>query len=361
MSPRRARARTRSSVACSSRAPGPTARCTARRSGLALDARDLGLATQLSFGTVQRVSTLDHVIERLARRPPPKLDAPVLAALRLGVFQLTFLDRIPAHAAVGESVELAKADAPRGAGLVNAVLRRAVKEARPLVAALPESTPKEAALKYSHPVWIARLWWETFGAAAANALMAANNEPAEASLRANTLKTTAESLAERLPAHTVPELPEALVLDEPFDTFASPEWEQGLLMPQSRAAMTVARALAPEPGERVLDLCAAPGGKTTHLAALMGDEGEIVAVEQHPGRAEALRRTARRMGASIVEVRTADAAQPNRVNSTASSWTRPAATSGRSRAARTRAGARPGARRRSRACNWTSSPPERER
>ena len=140
-------------------------RCTARRSGSQLDARDLALATQLSFGTVQRVSTLDHVIERLARRPAPKLDAPVLAALRLGVFQLTFLDRIPAHAAVGESVELAKHDAPRGAGLVNAVLRRAVKEARPLVAALPESTPKEAALKYSHPVWIARLWWETYGRA----------------------------------------------------------------------------------------------------------------------------------------------------------------------------------------------------
>ena len=277
---------------------------------LALDARDLGLATQLSFGTVQRVSTLDHVIERLARRPPAKLDAPVLAALRLGVFQLTFLDRIPAHAAVGESVELAKADAPKGAGLVNAVLRRAVKEARPIVAALPESSPKEAALKYSHPVWIARLWWQTYGPVAANALMAANNEPAEASLRANTLRTTAEALAERLPGHTVPELPEALVLDEPFDTFASPEWEQGLVMPQSRAAMIVARALAPEAGERVLDLCAAPGGKTTHLAALMADEGEIVAVEQHPGRAEALRRTARRMGASIVEVRTADAALP---------------------------------------------------
>ena len=276
---------------------------------LQLDPRDFALATQLSFGTVQRVSTLDHVIERLTRRPVAKLDAPVLAALRLGVFQLTFLDRIPAHAAVGESVELAKLDAPRGAGLVNAVLRRTVKEGRPLIAALPESTPKEAALKYSHPVWIARLWWETFGAAAANALMAANNEPAEAALRANTLRTTAASLAQRLPGHTIPELPEALVLDEPFDTFASSEWEQGLLMPQSRAAMTVARALAPRPGERVLDLCAAPGGKTTHLAALMGDEGEIVAVEQHPGRAEALQQTAKRMGASIVDVRTADAAQ----------------------------------------------------
>jgi 16S rRNA (cytosine967-C5)-methyltransferase len=276
---------------------------------LQLDARDLALATQLSFGTVQRVSTLDHVIERLTRRNVGKLDAPVLAALRLGVFQLTFLDRIPAHAAVGESVELAKLDAPRGAGLVNAVLRRAVKEARPLVAALPEATPEQAALKHSHPEWIARLWWETYGAQTANALMAADNVPAEASLRANTLRTTADDLAARLPAHTVPELPEALILDAPFDAFSSPEWEQGLLMPQSRAAMSVSRALAPEPGERVLDLCAAPGGKTTHLAALMGDEGEIVAVEQHPGRAESLRKTAQRMGASIVDVRTADATE----------------------------------------------------
>ena len=100
-----------------------------------LDARDLALATQLAYGTVQRVATLDHVIDDARRRArPAKLDPPVLAALRLGVFQLTFLDRVPAHAAVGESVELAKRDAPRGAGLVNAVLRRAAREARAIVA-----------------------------------------------------------------------------------------------------------------------------------------------------------------------------------------------------------------------------------
>jgi 16S rRNA (cytosine967-C5)-methyltransferase len=275
---------------------------------LRLDARDLALATQLSYGTVQRMATLDHVIERLSRRASKKLDAPVLAALRLGVFQLTFLDRVPAHAAVGESVELAKRDAPRGAGFVNAVLRRAAREGRRIVDQLPDGTAEQAALKHSHPEWIARLWFDAFGAETARALMAADNEPAEPSLRANTLKTTAEALALRLPAHVVDE--EALILDGPFDTFGAPEWEQGLLMPQSRAAMAVSRALAPTQGERVLDLCAAPGGKTTHLAALMGDVGEIVAVEKHPGRAQALRATAERMGASIVEVRTADATQP---------------------------------------------------
>jgi 16S rRNA (cytosine967-C5)-methyltransferase len=275
-----------------------------------LDARDLALATQLSYGTVQRVSTLDHVIERLTHRPTAKLDAPVLAALRLGIFQLAFLDRIPAHAAVGESVELAKADAPRGAGLVNAVLRRATGEAPRIVNSLPDATPVQAALKHSHPEWIARLWWETFGPDTARSLMAADNEPAEASLRANTLRTTAQELADRLPAHTVEALPEALILDAPFDTFNSPEWRDGLLMPQSRAAMVVSRALAPASGERVLDLCAAPGGKTTHLAALMRNEGQIVAVERHPGRAEALKKTAERMGATIVDVRTGDATEP---------------------------------------------------
>ena len=274
---------------------------------LRLDARDLALATQLSYGTVQRVSTLDHVIERLTRRASSKLDPPVLAALRLGVFQLTFLDRVPAHAAVGESVELAKRDSPKGSGLVNAVLRRASREARRIVGSLPEATPQQAALKYSHPAWIAELWWETFGAETAKALMAADNEPAEPALRANTLKTTAQALAERIPAHVFDE--EALILDGPFDTFEAPEWRDGLLMPQSRAAMAVSRALAPASGERVLDLCAAPGGKTTHLAALMGNLGEIVAVEKHPGRAEALRKTAQRMGATIVDVRTHDATQ----------------------------------------------------
>jgi 16S rRNA (cytosine967-C5)-methyltransferase len=98
------------------------------------------------------------------------------------------------------------------------------------------------------------------------------------------------------------------VLEAPFDAFGSPLWEEGLFMPQSRAAMAVSRLLGPRPGERVLDLCAAPGGKTTHIAALMEGRGAVVAVERHPGRAEALARTAARMGAACVEVRTADAA-----------------------------------------------------
>ena len=277
----------------------------------ALDPRDRALATKLAYGAVQRRATLDHVIEVLAGRPVAKLDPGVLAALRLGVLQLAFLDRVPAHAAVGESVELAKTASRAGAGLVNAVLRRAAREAAALVERLPEGTPAEAALRHSHPRWIAELWFDALGPEAARALMAADNEPAEAAVRVNTLKTGRLELP--VPTRPADHLPEGLVLDGPFDAFSSPLWEQGLFMPQSRAAMAVARVLDPRPGDHVLDLCAAPGGKTTHLAALMADEGRVVAVERHPGRATALERTTERMGATCVEVRTADAAERQEV------------------------------------------------
>jgi 16S rRNA (cytosine967-C5)-methyltransferase len=266
---------------------------------------------RLAYGTVQRRATLDHVVAELADREPSELEPVVLAALRLGIYQLAYLDRVPAHAAVGESVALVKRASPGGARLVNAVLRRAAREAPARIAALPHRTPGEAALRHSHPEWIAELWWDMLGPDAARALMAANNERAEGVLRANTLRITPEALAGRLPVPTRPAgdlLPEGLVVDGPFDAFGSTLWRDGLLMPQSRAAMAVVRLLDPRPGERVLDLCAAPGAKTTHLAALMEGRGEVIAVERHPGRAAALQRTVERMGAAaVVSVRTGDA------------------------------------------------------
>ena len=271
-----------------------------------LDARERALATQLAFGTVQRRATLDHLIAQLAR-PVDELDPPVLAALRLGLFQLVFLDGIGDHAAVHESVELVKEARAGGHTLVNAVLRRAVRE-RP---ALPsDDTPAGAAIAHSYPRWLVELWWERFGAAETRALLRRGNEPGELALRANALVTTAEELAAALPVATRPagdELPEGLVVEGPFDAHGHALWEQGAYAAQSRASMLVGRTVGPQPGERVLDLCAAPGGKTTHLAALMGGDGEIVAVERHAGRAEVLRGTCARMRVAGVRVEVADA------------------------------------------------------
>src|SRR3954447_11831509 len=274
-----------------------------------LDPRERALATQLAYGAVQRAGTLDHVAARLAGRPVDALDPPVRAALRLGLYQLLFLDGIPDHAAVDSSVALAKGDAPPAAGLVNAVLRRATSEEL----AFDDATPEGAALAHSVPLWLAERWFAELGADEARALLAVVNEPAEAALRANTLVSTREALLAAVPGHAAPDDPDAIVLDAPFDAHGHDLFRAGAYQPQSRASQRVARAVDPQRGERVLDLCAAPGGKTTHLAALMG-EGEVVAVERAPRRADGLARTVKRLRAeAIVRVQTGDAtAAPGR-------------------------------------------------
>jgi len=275
-----------------------------------LEARDRALAMRLAYGAVQRRATLDHLIERFAERSPRRLDPPVLAALRLGLYELLYLRGSPDYAVVTDAVELVKAQGLAGHGLVNAVLRRGAREGPALLDALEDATPEQAALKHSHPEWMARLLWEQLGAEGARALMSCDNEPGEVALRANTLLTDAPTLAAELPVrtHGDPALPEALVLEGPFDAHGSPLWRAGAFVMQSRAAMLVARALDPRPGERVLDLCAAPGGKTTHLAALMEGRGEVVAVERNARRAGALTRTAERLRAGNVRVELRDAA-----------------------------------------------------
>ncbi|HSS57170.1 MAG TPA: RsmB/NOP family class I SAM-dependent RNA methyltransferase, partial [Solirubrobacteraceae bacterium] len=156
-------------------------------------------------------------------------------------------------------------------------------------------------IRHSHPRWMVDLWWDWLGPDDTRALLAADNEPAELALRVNAL---VDSDLDDVPGRREGE---AIVVDGPFDALAHPGYAAGAFTPQSRASQLVARALAPERGERVLDLCAAPGGKTTHLAALMEGTGEVVAVERRPQRARALQATAARMRAANVTVVTADA------------------------------------------------------
>jgi 16S rRNA (cytosine967-C5)-methyltransferase len=252
------------------------------------------------------------VAARLLDRPPERLDPPVLAALRIGLMQLLLLDGVAPHAAVHETVELVKRDARSASGLVNAVLRRAAREGPGIIAALDDRTPESAAVLHSVPVWLAQLWWRELGADAARELLACVNRPPESALRVNTLVAGVEEVAAALgvAARPAPGVRSGLVLDAPFDAYGSPLWEQGAIMPQSRGSMTVGDLLAPAPGERVLDLCAAPGAKTTQLAALMEDRGELVAVERNPARAGELQRTLARMHVGVAEVRLGDAAQP---------------------------------------------------
>jgi 16S rRNA (cytosine967-C5)-methyltransferase len=240
-----------------------------------LDARDRAFAQQLAYGTVQRARTLDHAIEALGRRPVRKLDPPVRAALRTGAYQLAFMDGVPAHAAVHETVELVRAARlERAVPFTNAVMRRLAKGLPGLLARLHEETPEAAALLHSYPDWIAEAWWRELGPADARALMRAQNEPPEIAVR-------------------TPDGP--LVVD-----VIPPEWlESGYAWPQSRGSQLAGAAVGARRGERILDLCAAPGGKATQLAAA---GAEVVAVEQHPGRARELEENARRLGARLTVV-----------------------------------------------------------
>jgi 16S rRNA (cytosine967-C5)-methyltransferase len=275
-----------------------------------LDPRERAFAMQLAYGTVQRQMTLDYVAARVSSRPLRTLDPVVLAAIRLGIFQLLLLEGVAEHAAVNESVELASRRGRGATGYVNAVLRRAARDGSKLLAGLDDGEPEGAAILHSVPEWLAEMWWRELGAVQARALMRSCNEPAESALRVNELVARPEDVLARLPvsAHRT-ELPEGLLLEGPFDAHGSDLFQEGAITPQSRASMLVARIVDPQAGERILDLCAAPGAKTTHLAALIGDKGEIVAVERHPGRASELARTCARMHARCVRVEVGDAAK----------------------------------------------------
>lgn len=246
-----------------------------RGSAERLDARDRAFAQQLAYGTVQRVRTLDHAIETLGRRPVRKLDPPVRVALRTGAYQLAFMDGVPPHAAVNEAVELVRAAGlERAVAFTNAVMRRLADGLPGLLARLHEETPAAAALLHSYPDWIAEAWWRELGPEDARALMRAQNEPPETAVR------TSDG---PLVVDTIP-----------------PEWvESGYAWPQSRASQLAGAAVGARPGERILDLCAAPGGKATQLAAAGAD---VVAVEKHEGRARELEENARRLGAPLTVV-----------------------------------------------------------
>jgi 16S rRNA (cytosine967-C5)-methyltransferase len=256
-----------------------------------LDQRDRALAQRLAFGTIQRVRTLDHGIEELGRRPVAKLDPPVRAALRLGAYQLAFSE-VAVHAAVNESVELVRAAGlARAVGFANAIMRRLTLGLRELVARLGDGTPDEAALRHSYPDWVAELWWRELGREETLALMAAQNEPAENVVRANRRKGGS------VEGRPDPEIPDALHVER-VDEEAL---RAGLIWPQSRGSQLAGLCVGSRDGERVLDLCAAPGGKATQLA------GEVTAVEIHPGRARQLEENCARLGAMNVRVVNADA------------------------------------------------------
>jgi 16S rRNA (cytosine967-C5)-methyltransferase len=279
----------------------------------ALAPRDQALATQLVYGTLAWQGYLDYLIAAFSKRSPQSLDAPVRTILRLGVFQMAKLTRIPDFAAVDTAVNLIKGFRGGAAvSLVNAVLRRAAAgwEGVTLPAAAADPVGY-LSISLSHPRWLVERWMACYGRDETAALLRADNEPAPTVLRVNRRRVA--------PAELLRRLHEAGVAAEPA-AYSSvgisvapggrpenlPGYADGLFSFQGEASQLVGFMLAPRPGERVLDACAAPGGKTTHLAELMDDRGEIVALDANARGLDRLRSMTRRLGLTSVRATPAD-------------------------------------------------------
>lgn len=286
-----------------------------------LSPRDQDLLTTLVDGVTIWRKTLDWVLEHYVRGGLARLDPWVRNALRLGLYQLMFLDRIPRWAAVHETVEVTRVVAGEGAAaLVNAVLRRISARLERGQQPAPFPSLKEdpvvhLAVRYSHPEWLVRRWVARYGVEGARALCAFNNRPRPLSLRVNRLRATPEAVQQALEeqgrrARPSPYHPYVILVEGGMDLAAWPLYQEGKVIAQDEAAALVPYLMDLRPGLRVLDLCAAPGGKTTEIAELMGDHGWLIAADRHFGRLRRLREHALRMGFTCIRPVQADGRRP---------------------------------------------------
>jgi 16S rRNA (cytosine967-C5)-methyltransferase len=274
-----------------------------------MDARDRALATELIYGVNRQRGVLDRVLRDHARMPLERTDREVLRILRLGAYQILFLDRIPDHAAVGQSVEMAKHYCPPGSSaFINGVLRTIcrTKNSHKTKAILQ-------AVEEGQPPWLVELWKTELGIDQAMALLDAIRSPPETILRANLLKTSNEQLihgmdVEGYETESFPGLPGALRVARGGDVRRSEAYRMGSFLQQDAASQLVTWILNPSPGHKVLDCCAAPGIKTSHISEKMGNKGLLVAVDKHFARLRDLVHLCEQMGVTIVMPMCADAA-----------------------------------------------------
>ena len=275
---------------------------------------DRRFVTELVYGAVKAGDTLDWILRRYVNRPLRKIPPMVREVLRLGIYQIFYMDKVPPSAACNEAVELTKKYSHTGTvKFVNAVLRTAVRE--PEKAKFPEGKGKEAerlALSCCHPLWMVKRWIKAFGVEETGRLCAFNNVQPILSLRTNTLKISRASLLEELAAAGAEAKPSGwspegiLCLSHgALDDF--PALSQGFCQVQDESSMLVAHVMAPRAGEFVIDACSAPGGKATHLAALMGNRGRVLACDIYEHKLRRIEENAARLGIEVIETTLMDA------------------------------------------------------
>jgi len=271
----------------------------------------------LTYGVFRWRGKLDWVIRQFSKIPLEKIELETLNILRLGLYQILFLSRTPASAAVNESVELAKRIRGKGgAGFVNALLRSSIRQKDEIYYPdIAEEAALHISINQSHPLWLVERWVKEMGVEETLNICTFNNRISSLTLRTNTLKMNRKDLLEKLRQKELEPFPttyseEGIVLKDPPPTSELPSIKEGLYIIQDEASQLVTAVLDPKPGERILDGCAAPGGKTTHIAQKMENQGEIYALDLGQGKLDLIEEMCQRSGIKIVKTIKGDAAQP---------------------------------------------------
>jgi 16S rRNA (cytosine967-C5)-methyltransferase len=277
------------------------------------DALDSAFILELVYGTLRNRALLDWILNRISAQPVEKTDRWTRNILRLGAYQMLFLNRVPVSAAVNTSVELAK-HYGRKHGYVNALLRNLDRSRGVVTDPGTNDKPLRLAILYSHPEWLVRRWTERFGAETTEALLRSNNSPAPLVIRTNTLRTTRIGLKTALVSEGVTAVetsysPVGLEILDGSGIRALSSYQKGWFMVQDQAAQLISLMLAPLAGETVLDACAAPGGKAAHLSEIMQNRGILVALDTDAGRIEKIKENILRLGIMNIKTVQGDAAR----------------------------------------------------
>lgn len=282
-----------------------------------IEQRDRSLITELVYGVVQNKLRLDYIISEFSKTKIKKLSSVVLAALRVGVYQILFLDRVPDFAAVSESVNIVKKlKGQRIANFANGVLRSVSANKDNICYPDRQRDPQGyISVFYSFPLWLIKRWIDFYGVGFTEELCKALNERPKMCVRVNTLKTKKGDLMLKLKEEGITSsegllMDEALYFREALPLHNLSSFKEGLFQPQDEGSMLVARLAGARRGETILDVASAPGGKASHIAQLMADEGEIIAWDIHPQRVELIKETCNRLGITIVKAKLQDALSP---------------------------------------------------
>lgn len=265
-----------------------------------LEVKDKGFANELIYGTIKWRLRLDYVLDQFSKTPVKKMKPFIRQLMRMSVYQILFLDKVPASAAINEAVKIMhKRKMSNLSGFVNGVLRNIDRNKS-------EITYPNLSVYYSIPEWIITRWMKYYGEMETKAICESLSQRARVCIRINNLKTTKDKVKALLSEEgiTVLEegfLPESLYIHAPNGIHHSPSFKAGLWTVQDESAMLVGHVLGPEKGDEILDVCSAPGGKTVHLAELMQNEGHIIGADVHEHKIELIEKNAKRLGASIVE------------------------------------------------------------